>query len=306
MVRAFSRRFPLPPSAGRNKVADPRRVLLGWLTFLVLVAVIGAVLWPWGLGQACDRLRREFVAIGYLHSAQRHANGKPARRAAALHDLNRAVVVAPDNSLISDEAAELYVNLRAYKEAIPWLQNQPRRGVLASVSLGQCLLMAGRGEEGRAILDRAVGESHRLRQAHRMSEGLFALVMNNVGYVYALAGQNLGEARTFAEAALNLQPLQPAYIDSMGWVEYRLGQYQDAAFYLERAIRLYSPRENAEMYYHLGATYARLGRWRAARHAFERCLELDESWQEAREELKQLGQELPQPMVAGAQVRLRG
>ena len=306
MLTPFRRRLPRPPAAGRTKVADPRTVLRGWLAFGVLAAVSVALLWPFGLGSAVDRMRRQFVAIGYLQAATSQASGKPVRRAEALQALNRAVALAPDNPLVAEQAAELYVNLRAYEEAIPRLQKERRRSLLASVSLGQCLLMVGRTEEGRSILDRALSESESLRRTHRLPDRLYALVMNNVGYVYALAGEDLPEARAFVQSALKLRPLQPAYEDSMGWVEYRLGRYQDAAFYLERAVRQYLPGESAEMDYHLGAAYARLGRWQAARRSLERCLELDDSWQEARQELKQLGQNLPPPAVAGAVVQLHG
>ena len=98
--------------------------------------------------------------------------------------------------------------------------------------------------------------------------------------------------------AVQLQPRQPAYVDSLGWVEYQLGRHRDAAFHLEQAVRLHLPAESAEMYYHLGAAYARLGKKSDARWALQRSLELDPSFVEATNELRLLGQELPRPALA--------
>ena len=43
------------------------------------------------------------------------------------------------------------------------------------------------------------------------------------------------EARSYIEKALQLKPDDPAIIDSMGWVEYRLGNYPQALSYLRKA-----------------------------------------------------------------------
>jgi tetratricopeptide (TPR) repeat protein len=296
-----TRQVPKPPDAGPRKLADPRQVRRGWLLTAGVLMVVLAVGWPRGLGSSVDQLRRQLVAAGYLSAAERLADSRPAQRQGALAALRRAVALAPRDPLIADRASQLYVNLRAYREAIPWLQQQPRHSLLGSVSLGQCLLLAGQRRAGLALLSQALTESHRLRRTGQISAGVYALVLNNVGYVYALAGENLTEGRSLLAAALSLEPLQPAFMDSLGWLEYRLGNYAEAAFQLERAVRLALPEGSAEMYYHLGSAQARLGRRMEARRSLQRCLDLDPSWQEARHELDDLHQVLPPPAVAGRQ-----
>jgi len=300
MLRSFPRIIPEPPSAGRRKLVSPEHVRRRWFVAVVLLLVAGAIAWPWGLGSAVDQMRREFCAIGYLQSAMAEANGQPVRREEALHSVDRAVALSPETPLVVENAAQLYVNLRAYEQAVPWLQRQGRRGLLTSVSLGQCLLMSNREQEGRSVLGAALEETVRLRRTQGMPDSLYALLMNNIGYVYAEAGEDLAQARSLIGEALRNHPLQPAYTDSMGWVEYKLGHYEEAAFYLERAVRLYAPQESAEMYYHLGAAYARVGRLQPAARALRRCLELDDSWGEARRELEKMNTVLPAP------VRVRG
>ena len=289
-----------------TKIADPRRVLLGWVIFLIAVVVVGALAWPYGLGRFVDQSRRQFVAYGYLQQAQREASAKPVQRAAALHALDRAVRLASDRPQITEQAAQLYIGLRAYNEALPWLRQLGNQSLLTRVSLGQALVMTGHRAEGEQVLQGVLDGAAKARQAGSMPATLYALLLNDIGYVNTLAGFDLSGSRNLVQLAVTLQPQQPAFIDSLGWAEYRLGDYADAAFYLERAIRLYLPEESAEMYYHLGAAYARLGRTREAKAALQRCLDLDRSMTEARHELEQLFQELPAPALACSPGRADG
>ena len=289
---------PQPPGAGLTKVADPRRASRGWVLALAALTLAAATLWPHGLGRSVDRARRQFVAIGYLRTAQAAAEAQPVRREAALASLKRAAALAPTSSAVADSIAQLYIGLRAYRESIPWLRGRAEQSLLAEVSLGQSLLMTGEREEGEGILTEVLAKAAMGRRSGRVSAPLYALLMNNVGYTHVLAGVELGEARGLIEEALKLTPRQPAYIDSLGWAEFRLGDFRNAAFHLERAVRLYLPQESAEIYYHLGAAYARLGRKPEARLALERSLQLDRSLDEAARELDQLSQELPHPALA--------
>ncbi|MHB8997294.1 MAG: tetratricopeptide repeat protein [Armatimonadota bacterium] len=290
--------IPAPPGAGLTKIADPRKVALGWLVFLVVVVLLGAVTWPYGTGRVIDDMRRQFVAYGYLREAQIKAQAVPVQREAALAALNRATELAPKQSAITDTAAQLYIGLRAYKESIPWLRQTVPSSPLVRVSLGQSLLMTGQREEGERLLTQVVREAQDSHRAGTMPPQLYALLLNNVGYVRVLAGLRLPESTRLIAAAVEIQPQQPAYIDSFGWAQYQLGNYLDAAFYLERAVRLYLPGESAEMYYHLGAAYARLGRKQAARVALQKALALDPTLEEATRELKNLSQDLPYPALA--------
>jgi tetratricopeptide (TPR) repeat protein len=290
--------IPAPPGAGLTKIADPRKVALGWLVFLAAVVVLGAVTWPHGTGRVINDMRRQFVAYGYLREAQARAEAVPVQREAALAALNRAVELAPKQSAITDTAAQLYIGLRAYKESIPWLRQTAQSSPLVRVSLGQSLLMTGQRDEGERLLSQVLRDAEASHRAGAMPAQLYALLLNNVGYVHVLAGVRVADSARLITAAVQLQPQQPAYIDSLGWAQYRLGNYLDAAFYLERAVRLYLPGESAEMYYHLGAAYARLGRKQAARAALQKALALDPTINEARKELENLSQDLPYPALA--------
>ncbi|MGH8283914.1 MAG: tetratricopeptide repeat protein [Gammaproteobacteria bacterium] len=59
--------------------------------------------------------------------------------------------------------------------------------------------------------------------------------LNALGYTLAVHSTRYQEARIYIEKALQLKPDDPAIIDSMGWVEYRLGNYPQALDYLRKA-----------------------------------------------------------------------
>lgn len=76
-----------------------------------------------------------------------------------------------------------------------------------------------------------------------------AQAYNALGYTLADRTDRLAEARDYIEKALKLSPEDPFILDSMGWVEYRLGHFAQGQQYLERAFQR---RPDPEIAAHLG------------------------------------------------------
>lgn len=76
-----------------------------------------------------------------------------------------------------------------------------------------------------------------------------AQAYNALGYTLADRTERLTEAREYIEKALKLSPDDPFILDSMGWVEYRLGRLAEGLQYLERAFQV---RPDPEIAAHLG------------------------------------------------------
>lgn len=76
-----------------------------------------------------------------------------------------------------------------------------------------------------------------------------AHALNALGYTLADRNQRLPEAERLIERALQLLPQDPFILDSMGWVQFRLGRLDRAREYLERAWAI---RPDAEIGVHLG------------------------------------------------------
>ena len=72
---------------------------------------------------------------------------------------------------------------------------------------------------------------------------------NALGYSFAERNVRLPEARTLIKKALELSPGEPSITDSLGWVEYRLGNHAEAVRLLRDAYR---SQPDAEIAAHLG------------------------------------------------------
>jgi tetratricopeptide (TPR) repeat protein len=73
--------------------------------------------------------------------------------------------------------------------------------------------------------------------------------LNALGYTFADRNHRLSEAWELIERAYTLNPKDPAIIDSMGWIKYRLGETQVALDFLRKAYEAFDDQEIAA---HLG------------------------------------------------------
>ncbi len=106
--------------------------------------------------------------------------------------------------------------------------------------------------------------------------------LNYLGYMYADRGVKLDEAREMLIKAVSLDPTSGAYIDSLGWVYFRLGEYGLAEKHLTEAARLApsDPTVNE----HMGDLFQALGDAARAAEWYRKALacEADDPEQPAR------------------------
>lgn len=96
-----------------------------------------------------------------------------------------------------------------------------------------------------------------------------ATALNALGYTLADRGLRLEEARQMIQAAYDQRPDDPAIIDSMGWVHYRLGQLDIALDYLRQAWEAFPDHEVAA---HYGEVLWQLGQRDEARRIWRDAL----------------------------------
>ena len=98
-------------------------------------------------------------------------------------------------------------------------------------------------------------------------------IANFYGYVLAEKGVNLDFAEKIIREALDMQPNNGYYLDSLGWVFYRKGKLQDALKELKKAVRFVD--NDAVIWQHLGEVHESLGNVKEAIRAYERSLKID-------------------------------
>jgi tetratricopeptide (TPR) repeat protein len=101
-----------------------------------------------------------------------------------------------------------------------------------------------------------------------------ANALNTLGYLLAVRGDKLDEAIGLVRRALEKEPNNGAYLDSLGWAHFRKGDLNEAEKYLAAAADRMPG--NGEVLDHLGDLYARRERWQDAIAAWTRALEGDQ------------------------------
>ncbi len=76
--------------------------------------------------------------------------------------------------------------------------------------------------------------------------------MNYLGYMLADRDVRLDEAQKLISRALELEPDNGAYLDSLGWVYYRLNRLDDAEHVLVRALSKAGVSDDPTVHDHLG------------------------------------------------------
>jgi len=100
--------------------------------------------------------------------------------------------------------------------------------------------------------------------------------LNHLGYMWAEKGKNLPKARAMIEQALKAEPENPAYMDSMGWVLFKLGKHSEALDWLLKA-RQRMTEPDATVLDHVGDAAAACARWDLAREAWAASLKVEAS-----------------------------
>jgi tetratricopeptide (TPR) repeat protein len=135
------------------------------------------------------------------------------------------------------------------------------------------------GEEEYALF--VLGSVYERSKKYEQAEATFKKVLavnplnaaasNYLGYMLADRGVRLEESVEYIRKALELEPNNGAYLDSLGWAYYQMERYAEAEPYLERAASLIAGDPTIQE--HLGHVYLRLGKKEKARDAWERALQ---------------------------------
>lgn len=181
------------------------------------------------------------------------------------------------------DARQLIAGLRA---------QMPEAATTLFVAESEMLWRAKQGETSLSLLDEALAaqpDDKDLRYARAMAAERLgridvteadlrlllaatpdnAMLLNALGYTLADRTTRFEEARELIEKAIALSPEDPAIIDSMGWINYRLGNLPEAIRWLRRA---YSLTQDGEIAAHLGEVLWFSGKKREARATWKRAL----------------------------------
>ena len=243
----------------------------------------------------------------YLHAARVHAASGHFKD--AIESYQTALDLAPDDLEAIVGLVRLWMRTQRAGDAQQLLgrklQERMHQPALY-VMLGLVYQEAGASQEAVRAFERslALGESAQghfhlgaqLAQLDRETDGRRHLrrtieldpnhadALNYLGYLDAEDGVNLQEARALIERALALDPENGAYLDSLGWVYYQLGDLDSAVAYLEYAARTLDT--DPTIFEHLGDAYLARGEGEKAEAAWHKALELDDRLETVKRKLE--------------------
>ncbi len=250
------------------------------------VAVLLAVSWyrldqPKNALQVLDRLLADRPLAGRAVAAK-------ARILADLHRFAKADrLLAEAIAAKADPLSELYLTRIAVLDA--WGREEAAAALFAEAAARfpkdtRLLFEYGVFLDRRGEKDEALSVMQRVLEVD--ANDPYAL--NYVGYTWAEAGVRLDEALDYCKRAVAQRPEDGYIRDSLGWVYFRLGRYDEAVRELTRAREL-AP-DDPTIAEHLGDALARAGQPEAAR----------QQWREALAMIENEIQEIRQQDMAGS------
>jgi Tfp pilus assembly protein PilF len=113
-----------------------------------------------------------------------------------------------------------------------------------------------------------------LRRSIALDPTNAAEAYNYLGYMWADHNMHLDEAKEMIERALQIEPNNGSYLDSLGWLEFRQGKFDQALADLLRAVKNLD-REDPIVFEHIGDTYLKLQRVPEALESWQKAFALD-------------------------------
>jgi tetratricopeptide (TPR) repeat protein len=188
------------------------------------------------LAEARRRFSGAPEIVYYLAIAQREAK-QTQRAVATFEEALREAQLDPDNEIVN---AKFYFNY----------------GVTA---------------EQAGLYDKA---ADLLRRSIALDPANAAEAYNYLGYMWADHNMHLDEAKEMIDRALQTDANNGSYLDSLGWVEFRQGKFDQALADLLRAVKNLD-REDPIVFEHIGDTYLKLHRVPEALESWQKAIALD-------------------------------
>jgi|KBSMisStaDraftv2_1062788.scaffolds.fasta_scaffold29877_1 tetratricopeptide (TPR) repeat protein len=171
------------------------------------------------------------------------------------------------------EDREVYVNLAT-------VYNRLKRWQEADAALDKADQVSTKQEEKEQVAflrAAALERQKKFEQAEELFRKILVTnpnnpaVLNYLGYMFADHGQRLDEALGMIKKAVDLDPANGAYLDSLGWAYFKLGKYDLAEDSLTKASQHMGADPTVQE--HLGDLYQKTGRLKLAAAHWERALQ---------------------------------
>lgn len=191
----------------------------------------------------------------------------------ALHYLSEAMERFPNSGIFPYIRGATLTRAGRAPEAVPYFDQALAESALVRHQFvgGQFYFEFGMAAEQAGLYERA---AELFKKSIEIDPANAARACNYLGYMWADRNENLTEAEDLIRRALEAEPNNGAYLDSLGWLHYRRGQFAEALVLLLRAAELL-PEPDPVVFEHIADTYRALGRLPEALLYWQKALVLD-------------------------------
>jgi tetratricopeptide (TPR) repeat protein len=232
-----------------------------------------------GLLESLDRKQEALALYDEVNPSSPLFWAARLRKAETLDELKRTDEAIAQLRMMAKERADEYEPLTRLGDML----RAKKQYAEAASSYSQAVKRIGRLDKSHWSLLYARGIAYERSKQWPKAEADFLhalklspeqpFVLNYLGYSWVDQGMHLDRAKEMIERAVQLRPNDGYIVDSLGWVLYRLHDYEGAARRLERAVLLRP--DDPTINDHLGDAYWRVGRYLEARFQWRRALSLD-------------------------------
>lgn len=218
---------------------------------------------------------------------------------AAAIEMENAVLRFPNNNIINLILGLSLAQSNDHNGALPYLKKSATinpNDLNATLAYSFSLNQTQQDDEALVYLDRALRIDPKNTQALGMmgliydgkdlfnqSDSIYSIavsidstdiiILNNFAYSLAERGVDLDKAYKMVKKAVDEEPENSSYLDTIGWVLYRMGDYSQAEKYINEAMKF--DENNSTLLDHLGDILFKIGKEEKAKEIWESALQLD-------------------------------
>jgi tetratricopeptide (TPR) repeat protein len=185
-------------------------------------------------------------------------------------DIRSMLKGGPDDREVYLRLAIIYTRAKKWNDALDALAKAEQLSAKPD-DKGYVSFLRGDLYQRQKMFDQAEAEFRKVLAITPPSDPQSAATLNYLGYMNADRGVKLEESLNYVKQALTLDPNNGAYLDSLGWVYFKLGKYDQAEENLTKAEAHMNSDPTVQE--HLGDLYQKTGRLKLAAAHWERSVQ---------------------------------
>ena len=235
--------------------------------------------------RVADLYTTHLIAGNRVEEALEMIKGGIVDKKPSLEELNRIIEI--EHYIGRKDSVEVYVNrgIELYPSHADfwslkaWLKMQ-RKDNLGAIKTLKAALEYAENEVAQSSLWGSIGDQYyelgkgsKSQQSYKKAIALDpknAMALNNYAYHLSVDGKNLEQALQMAKKANEISPNNATYLDTLAWVYYKLGEYEEAKRVMQQAMS-FDKEKSPELALHygdildaLGSTFMAQTYWRKA------------------------------------------